>query len=103
MLAVPGRDQWYILLMNWTDQGIKTVKDSPNRLDKARAAAKGQGITLGDFYMTIGSYDMVVHVEAPDDAALAKWVLQVAQGGAVRSTTLKAFGEDEYRKIVGSV
>jgi uncharacterized protein with GYD domain len=53
--------------------------------------------------MTMGGYDMVAHVEAPDDATLAKFVLHLAGGGNVRTQTLKAFSEDEYRKILGAL
>ncbi len=93
----------YIMLMNWTDQGIKSVKDSPKRLDAAREAAKKAGVTLGDFYMTIGAYDMVCIVDAPDDAAFAKFVLATAQAGNIRTSSLKAFTEQEYRGIAGGV
>jgi uncharacterized protein with GYD domain len=93
----------YILLLNWTDQGIRSVKDSPQRLDAAREAAKRAGCELGAFYMTIGKHDMVAMLEAPDDEAAAKFVLSVAGGGNVRTTTLKAFPEDAYRKIIGAL
>jgi uncharacterized protein with GYD domain len=93
----------YILLMNWTEQGIKSIKDSPKRLEAARRAGKKDGIKMGDFFMTMGAYDMVLTVDAPDDAALARYVLQVAGQGNVRSTTLKAFPEAEYKTIVASV
>jgi uncharacterized protein with GYD domain len=93
----------YIMLMNWTDQGIKSVKDSPKRLDAAREAGKKSGVTLGDFYMTMGGYDMVCMVDAPDDAAFAKFVLATSQQGNIRTSTLKAFTEQEYRSVVGGV
>jgi uncharacterized protein with GYD domain len=93
----------YIMLMNWTDQGIKTVKDSPNRLDTAREAAKKTGVTVGDFFMTLGAYDMVVIVDAPDDAAFAKFVLATAQAGNIRTSSLRAFTEEEYRGVVGGL
>ena len=93
----------YILLINWTDQGVKTVKESPKRLDAARKLAETAGAKLGDFYMTMGGYDMVAHVDAPDDATVAKFVLNVGGGGNVRTQTLKAFSEDEYRKILSAL
>ena len=93
----------YILLVNWTDQGVRAVKDSPKRLDAARKLAETAGAKMGDFYMTMGGYDMVTHLEAPDDATVAKFVLNLASGGNVRTHTLKAFSEDEYRKILASV
>ncbi len=93
----------YIQLLNWTDQGIKSVKDSPKRLDAAREAAKKIGCTIHKFYMTAGVHDMVVIVEAPDDETMAKFTLMLGMGGNLRSTTMKAFSEDSYRKIVGSL
>jgi uncharacterized protein with GYD domain len=93
----------YILLLNWTDQGVRNIKDSPKRLDAARKLAESAGCKFGDFYMTMGGYDMVALVEAPDDATLARFVLHLSGGGNVRTHTLKAFGEDEYRKVLGAL
>jgi uncharacterized protein with GYD domain len=93
----------YIMLLNWTDQGIKSVKESPKRLDAARDLAKKMGCEIRDFYMTTGTYDMVTVAEAPDDDALAKLILTLGMAGNVRTTTLKAFPEDAYRKIIGSL
>lgn len=91
----------YITLMRWTSQGSKTIKDSPSRLDAARKAFQAAGLTLKDFYMVTGRYDMVVISEAPDDIALAKATLSVASHGNVQTETLRAFTEQEYRNIVG--
>jgi uncharacterized protein with GYD domain len=93
----------YIALVDWTEQGIKGVKDSPKRLDAARALAKKFGCEMQDFYMTIGAHDMVAIMEAPDDEAMAKFALTLGSSGNVRTTTLKAFSEDAYRKIVGAL
>jgi uncharacterized protein with GYD domain len=93
----------YIMLINWTDQGIKNVKDSPKRLDAARQVARQAGCEMQDFYMTIGAFDMVTTVEAPDDAAMAKFALQLASQGNVRTTTLKAFSEEAYRGLIGGL
>jgi uncharacterized protein with GYD domain len=93
----------YIVLASWTEQGVKNVKDSPARLDAARAAAKKLGCTIGDFYMVTGTADMLIVVEAPDDAAMATFNLNLARGGNLRSNTMKAFTEAEYRKIIGAL
>jgi uncharacterized protein with GYD domain len=93
----------YIVLLNWTDQGVKSVKDSPARLDAARAAGKKAGVTVGDFYLTMGACDMVAIVDAPDDEAAARFNLALAMGGNVRSQTLKAFPEDSYRRIIAGL
>lgn len=93
----------YIILVNWTDQGVRNVKESPKRLDAGRALAKKYGAELKDFYMTMGDFDMVAHVEAPNDESVAKFILGLAGGGNVRTKTLKAFSEDEYRSIIGAL
>ena len=81
----------YIMLVNWTEQGARNVKESPKRLDVAAAWRKKLGAEMKDFYMTMGEYDMVAHVDAPDDATVAKFALALATSGNVRTKTLKAF------------
>ena len=93
----------YIQLLNWTDQGIKSVRESPNRLDAARAMAKKMGCEVREFYMTTGACDMVVISDAPDDETMAKFTLTLGMGGNVRTTTMKAFAEDAYRKLIGGL
>jgi uncharacterized protein with GYD domain len=93
----------YIILMNWTDLGIRNVKESPKRLDAAREAAKKLGAQINDFYMTMGDFDMVLHIDAPNDETVAKFILGTGRAGNVKTKTLKAFSEDEYRKIIGSL
>jgi uncharacterized protein with GYD domain len=93
----------YVLLMNWTDQGIRNVKDSPKRLDAGKALAKKMGGEIKKFYMTTGAHDMVAVVELPDDEAVAKFVLSLGSQGNVRTTTLKAYSEPSYRTILGSL
>ena len=93
----------YLALLNWTQQGISKIKDSPKRLDAGRKAFKKAGLEIKDAYLTMGRYDLVLVVDAPDDAALATAILTLAKDGNVRSETLKAFTEDEYRKIIGSL
>ena len=93
----------YITLLNWTDQGIRNVKDSAKRLDSVRELARKNGCELQEVYLTIGTFDMMVIVDAPDDETAAKLLLTIGSGGNVRSTTLKALPEDAYRKIIGSL
>jgi uncharacterized protein with GYD domain len=93
----------YVTLLRWTSEGVKNVKESPSRLDAARKAFQAAGVTLKDFYMVTGRYDMVIISEAPDDIALAKATLSVASKGSVQTETLRAFTENEYRTIVGSL
>jgi uncharacterized protein with GYD domain len=93
----------YILLTNWTEQGIKNVKDSPKRLDAAKELARKHGGEIKKFYMTTGMYVMLVILDLPDDDAAAKFALNLGMLGNVRTTTLKAFSEESYRSIVGSL
>jgi uncharacterized protein with GYD domain len=93
----------YIMLTNWTEQGIKNVKESPKRLDAAKALAKKLNGEIVEFYMTTGAHDMVLILDAPDDEAAAKFALSVGSGGNIRTTTLKAFSEKNYRAIIGSL
>lgn len=93
----------YISLVNWTDQGIRSVKDLPGRLDGARQLARKYGCEMTHFFLTIGAYDMVAMLEAPDDEAAAKFSLALASTGSVRTSTLKAFSEDAYRKIISGL
>jgi uncharacterized protein with GYD domain len=93
----------YIILVNWTQQGVQAVKNSPERWDAAKELARKHGATFETIYMTMGQYDLVTILDAPNDETAAKISLQLAMGGSLRSTTLKAFGEDEYRKIIASL
>ncbi len=93
----------YICLSNWTQKGIENVRESPARLDDAREEWEKEGATIRDFFMTTGQYDLVLVVEAPDDAMLAKVLLRQASKGAIRTTTLRAFSETDYRAIIRSL
>ena len=93
----------YVMLIHWTEQGMRQVKDSPKRLDTAKRALKEMGGEFKAFYMTMGDYDLVAIYEAPDDAISARFTLMLGMLGNVRSTTLKAFPEAAYREIVASL
>jgi uncharacterized protein with GYD domain len=93
----------YVMLANWTEQGILKAKDSPSRLDTAKKALKEMGGEFKFFYLTMGDYDMVAIYEAPDDAVAARFNLQLGMMGNVRTRTLKAFPEAAYREIIKSL
>ena len=93
----------YIVLTNYTDQGIRDVKGVPNRIDGARELFGKHGAEMTAVYLTMGTYDMVAVVEAPSDEVMAKLLLTIGSAGNVRSTTLKAFGEADLRQMVGSL
>ena len=93
----------YIGLINYTDQGIRNVKDSPDRAEAARKAIRDMGGDMTALYLTMGTYDLVAVIEAPSDAVVAKFILALGAAGNVRTTTLKAFNEAEFRSIVESL
>jgi uncharacterized protein with GYD domain len=93
----------YLILANWTDQGIKNVKQVPQRLAAAKKAAEAAGGGVVFYYMTMGQYDFAALVELPNDEAAAKMGLAAGMQGNARTTTLKAFTEDETQKIIASL
>jgi len=93
----------YITLLNWTDQGIRNVKDSPARLDSAKEFFRSMGADIKGFYLVKGQYDMVIIIDAPDEETVAKLALATGAQGAVRTVTLRAFTEDEYRRIIAAL
>jgi uncharacterized protein with GYD domain len=91
----------YIILGNYTEQGVGKIKDSPKRLDAARDSAKSLGVTLKDFYLCMGDHDFVVIAESNSDESVAQFILTLGSLGNVRTTTIHAFTEAQFRKIVG--
>jgi uncharacterized protein with GYD domain len=93
----------YILLVRWTTQGLQKIKESPSRLEAGKKAFEAAGIKLKAFYMVMGQYDQVSLAEAPDDATMAKGLLRLASQGNLQTETLRAFTEDEYKKIISEI
>jgi uncharacterized protein with GYD domain len=98
-----GNMATYVTLLTYTQKGIENIKDSPSRLDKAKEAIKSVGGQLRAFYMTMGAYDGLAIFEAPDDASFAKAILSIASKGAVKTQTMKAFTEEEYKRIIAAL
>ena len=93
----------YITLLRFTEQGVETIKESPARLDAAKEVFLKMGAELKEFYCVMGQYDAVVVSEAPDDETVAKLVFMIGGKGAVRTETLRAYTEDEYREIIAEL
>jgi uncharacterized protein with GYD domain len=93
----------YIALLNYTEKGIQSIKDLPKRVEKAREVMGRSGVKMTAVYLTMGRYDAVSVFEAPDDAAVAKVLLGIAQFGNVRTETMRAFDETEANAIVGAL
>jgi uncharacterized protein with GYD domain len=94
--------QQYIMLLRWTDQGIRNFKDTAIRGDAAKSEAERIGGKL-TLYWTFGEYDLVCILEAPNDEAAMEFGLKVGSLGNVRTTTLRAFKEEEIAKIIGKL
>lgn len=92
----------FISLLNFTDQGIRNVKDSPDRYEAFRAMAEKLGVKVKGIYYTVGQYDIVVIVEGSDEAVTSA-LLKVGSLGNVRSQTLRGFSVDEMKKIIGQM
>lgn len=90
----------YIVLANFTEQGIKNVKDTVNRARAAGQAAQAVGGRFIGVWWTLGPYDLVAVIEAPDDETATRLMLGTAMQGNVRTVTMRAFSEDEMQGIV---
>lgn len=93
----------YITLANYTAQGIANIKDSPSRLDAAREQLASLGVEIKDFYLTVGEYDIVTVMEAPDNATAAKALIALGAQGNISTTTLAALTEDEFRNLISEM
>lgn len=92
----------YIVLYNLTEQGRKEIKSLADRMDQSRTRAETTGVRVIGNYVTMGLYDLVAIVEAPDDGAIARGAAAILEGGAVSSITMRAFTSDEWRSVTGS-
>jgi uncharacterized protein with GYD domain len=93
----------YVLLFNWTDQGVKGAKDTVNRYEAARPQLEQAGVTIRDIYWTMGPHDIVTIAEAADDETLSSGLLALAGQGNLRTLTMRAFSADEMRGVVGQM
>ena len=93
----------YIVLGEFTDQGIRNVKDSPKRAEAMKAMGKKTGVTVKEVYWTLGKYDVVTVVDAPDDTAVTALLLSLGGLGNVRTHCLRAFNAEEMGKILGKM
>ena len=90
----------YVVLIDWTEKGVGSFKDTVDRYEGARGQFEGMGITFKDIYWTLGAHDIVTIMDAPDDETLAAALLALGSQGNVRTTTLRAFSIDEMRGVI---
>ena len=93
----------YIALMNFTDQGIRNVKDSTKRADAVKEVAKKFGASMSQIYWTLGQFDLVAVIEAPNDESATAFSLAIGSAGNIRGQTLRAFSRDEMNGILGKM
>lgn len=92
----------YITLINWTEQGVRNVKETPKRVENAKTLARKLGGKI-DIHYTMGEYDAVAVVEMPSDEAYNRFTLASAALGNIRTKTLKAWTLEEFQKIVDQI
>jgi len=95
--------QTYMTTIHYTEQGIEHIKDTPLRLDTARELYKSMGAEIKSFYLSMGTFDVVLISEAPDDETATKLAMTIISAGPIRAETTRLFTEDEYRKLVSEL
>lgn len=93
----------YVVLLRYTQQGIEKIKESPARHDANKKVFEAMGAKIVASYWVMGRYDAVVVVEAPDDETMSKLILSLGSKGVARTETLRAYTEDEWRKLVAGI
>jgi uncharacterized protein with GYD domain len=93
----------FILTLNWTDQGIRAVKEAPKRGQAAKELAKKLGVEIKQLYLTSGEHDLVVIVESPSGDNVAKFALATGALGNVRTSTARAWPESEFHKLISEL
>ena len=90
----------YIALVNWTDKGIATYRETTKRAETAKELAAKHGGSLTNVWWTVGPYDLVAHMEFPDDESMTAYLLALGASGNLRTTTMRAFDDAEMDAII---
>jgi uncharacterized protein with GYD domain len=90
----------YVILMNWTDQGVMVDRDTIRRREHGDAVAEKHGARIEQVYWTMGHYDIVTVIEAPDDESVTAMMLELTAEGNIRTSTLRAFDHDQMQAII---
>jgi uncharacterized protein with GYD domain len=93
----------YVSLLQFTDQGIRNVKDSIKRAVAATVEAEKMGAKVTDAFWTMGAYDVVLLLDAPDDETVSAFSLKIGSLGNVKSQTMRAFRREEMESILAKV
>ena len=93
----------FISLVSFTQQGLAKIKQSPDRLEISKQLFASMGAELKAFYLVMGRYDAVIVSEAPDEETVVKLMLTIGSGGAIRTETMRAWAEEDYKAIISSL
>jgi uncharacterized protein with GYD domain len=93
----------YLLLGNYTHQGMEKIRGAPARIDTAREVIDKEGGKLLSWHVTMGQHDFAAMVEAPDDMVMARLALAMCSHGNIQTQTMRAFTEQEFRDIVNNL
>jgi uncharacterized protein with GYD domain len=93
----------FIVSINWTEQGIRTIKDWPKRAKAARELGKKVGVEIKETYLTTGDHDMVLMVEAANGDNMAKFAMAMGMVGNIRTKTSRAWSEADFVKLLGEL
>ena len=93
----------FMVSLNWTDQGVRTVKDAPKRAQASRELAKKVGVEIQQVYLTSGEDDVLIIVDSPNGDNVAKFALALGSQGSVRTRTARAWPESEFQKLISEL
>jgi uncharacterized protein with GYD domain len=93
----------YISLLQFTEQGIRSVKDTVNRAASATTEAQKMGVKVTDSFWTMGAYDVVLLLDAPDDVAVSAFAAKLGSLGNVKTQTMRAFRREEMEGILAKI
>jgi uncharacterized protein with GYD domain len=93
----------YVCLLQFTDQGIRNIKDTTKRAEAATAEAEKMGATITQAFWTMGAYDVILVLEAPDDETASAFAAKLGSLGNVKTQTMRAFGRQEIEKILAKI
>jgi uncharacterized protein with GYD domain len=93
----------FIGMLSWTDQGIRSVKDTPKRVQAAKEAARKLGIEVKQIFLTTGDFDLLTILEAPDGDRVAKFAIAAGAQGNIRTRTVRAWPEADMLKLISEL
>jgi uncharacterized protein with GYD domain len=93
----------FVCLLQFTDQGVRNIKDTTKRSDAATAEAEKMGAKITQAFWTMGAYDVILLLEAPDDETASAFTAKLGLVGNVKTQTMRAFGRQEIENILAKI